>query len=87
MYYLLYRKDIYHYCICDNDGYVLTTHPITGHTYHPTPDEAFESAKVRHHRKQFTFNTNIPLDGDTILWYYPLTTLENPRQNYPELFI
>jgi len=85
MYYLLYRDCEYHYSICDDDGYILSD-STTGHTYSPSIEEACAIAKVCL-RKRFSFNLNEKMEGDTLLSYYPIRTLENPRQNYPELFI
>jgi len=86
MYYLLYRERENHYTICNHEGYVLSDSSF-GSTYSTTIEDACNIAKVQKDTKLFHFKLNEKWYGDTILWYYPLVTLENPRQNYPELFV
>lgn len=86
MYYLLYRNRENRYSICDYEGYILSN-SYNGRMYSTTIENACKIAKVRLLCNRYHFDLTRKFEGDVILSYYPLSTLENPRQNYPELFI
>ena len=81
--YLIYRNEEYHWAICDDNGYILT-HPHSLVVYSPNLSDLVARTFRLPYRR---FNFNNFWQGDDILWWYPIESLDNIPERYPELFI